>query len=300
MSRKAVPSHHHSRDTIGQFLAPENGYRGHLERKGIQPKDHMRENVKEMRLAQMRIKAKKDEDTRPVKPLYKLAQFKDVESRLYEEPMQVDHGSRRASFESKEFLTRGQSERRREDLARESRAIRNELEIKMEEERMLREKPLTPRKPSVPRANELAQLAGPSDADFINRNRVDAIITKAPRGRRDDEDKPAKHQDFGRVPQYLEDRKARWAEEQEDIRRRMPDPDCPRGMRIMPDSERLQTLDVLEQSREEALQQLRRLPFVIETPSMRKKQEYLEGKLREIDNALSIFSKPKVYVADDR
>ena len=68
-------------------------------------------------------------------------------------------------------------------------------------------------------------------------------------------------------------------------------------MCLMPDAERVQTLQVLQQSKEDALQQLRRMPFVIETPSMRKKQENLENKLREIDNAVAIFSKDKVYVA---
>ena len=65
----------------------------------------------------------------------------------------------------------------------------------------------------------------------------------------------------------------------------------------MPEHERLHTLGVLTQSREEALNQLQRLPFVIETPSMKRKQETLETKLREIDRAMSIFSKDKVYVA---
>jgi hypothetical protein len=59
----------------------------------------------------------------------------------------------------------------------------------------------------------------------------------------------------------------------------------------------LNTLQVLAESRSEALNQLQRMPFVIETPSLRKKQEALENKLREIEQALSIFSKPKVYVA---
>jgi len=42
------------------------------------------------------------------------------------------------------------------------------------------------------------------------------------------------------------------------------------------------------------------MPFVVETPSLRRKQEALESKLREIEHALSIFMKPKVYVAGER
>jgi hypothetical protein len=41
---------------------------------------------------------------------------------------------------------------------------------------------------------------------------------------------------------------------------------------------------------------LEKLPFVVETPSMRRRLEELEAKLKEIENAIKIFSKPKVFV----
>ena len=194
----------------------------------------------------------------------------------------------------------------------ESRMQRLELDKKMEEAKHFSSaQPTTPRKQSVPK--EMASLAPPSSTDFISRNKVKAM-TMMP-SNRDDMTSGAegssnrrggagagpgmadKHDEYGRVPEYLEERKARWAEEESEKRRRMPDPNCPPGMCLMPDSERQNTLQVLQASKEEALNQLRRMPFVIETPSMRKKQEYLEGKLREIDNAVAIFSKDKVYVA---
>ncbi len=293
MSRKVLPPHHHHRDTIGNFLAPENGYRGALERRGIQPKDHMKENRKELRLAEIRMKTKREEDSVPEKPLYKLAQFKDVEARLYDD---IDRDERRPSLDNRQFLVRGQSEKRREEITKESQKIRQELEEKLLQD--YRDKPITPRKAVVPKRNELGELARPSEANFIARNKAEAMAMNAKK--RSDGDDNFIHEDFGRVPRYLEERKQQWAEEEAERRRRMPDPNCPPGMTVMPESERQQTLEVLQNSKEEALQQLRKLPFVIETPIMRKKQEYLESKLREIDNALAIFSKPKVYVAKDR
>ena len=106
-----------------------------------------------------------------------------------------------------------------------------------------------------------------------------------------------KHQDFGKVPEYLEQRKAQWEEEKEEIRRRKPDPNCPAGMMLMPEEERLDTLEILKASKVEALKQLQALPFVIETPSLIRKQSMLENKLQEIDNAMNLFNKPKVYIA---
>jgi hypothetical protein len=141
-------------------------------------------------------------------------------------------------------------------------------------------------------------LAPPTNADFITKNRTKAITMVAPR--REDDRVSSKHEEYGRVPEYLQERKAKWAELEEETRRKLPDPNCPPGMCLMPEEERLNTLKVLNESKEEAMTQLRRLPFVIDTPSMKKKQDYLETKLREIDNALSIFSKTKVYVALDK
>ena len=41
------------------------------------------------------------------------------------------------------------------------------------------------------------------------------------------------------------------------------------------------------------------MPMVLETISARKKQEVFENKLKEIENAISIFKKPKVFIARD-
>jgi hypothetical protein len=173
---------------------------------------------------------------------------------------------------------------------------RLELEQKMEEAKHYSAaKPVTPRKQSIP--HERAVLAPPSNTDFVSRNKVKAMtmVTLHADDARDRDS--AKHEEFGRVPEYLEERKARWAEEEAQRRRNAPDPNCPPGMCLMPEAERRNTLQVLQQSKEEALAQLRRMPFVVETPSQRKKQEAIEAKLREIDNAIGIFSKEKVYVA---
>jgi len=294
MSHKRVIVH--QKDTMGTFISPENGYRGSLEKKGVQPKDHMRDNVKEMRLAQMRMKIKKEEDDMPDKPLYKLSQFQNVESRLYDVPKE---NIRRQSFESKEFLARGSSERRQMELAQNNKAVRSQLEMKLEEQKHYSDQQLTPRKASVPRAYETAQVPPPTNTNFISRNRVDAVVHANSRKQSQQENESGKHEEFGRVPQYLVNRKQRWEEEQEEMRRRQPDPNCPPGMRLMPEQERLETLEILQNSRGEVLQQLQKMPFVIETPSLKKKQEMLESKLREIENALGIFSKQKVFVARD-
>jgi hypothetical protein len=41
------------------------------------------------------------------------------------------------------------------------------------------------------------------------------------------------------------------------------------------------------------------MPLCVETPSQKRRKSELEAKLKEIDNAISIFSRPTVYVYPD-
>jgi hypothetical protein len=286
-------------DSLSQFICPTNGYRGTQIRNGIQPKNHMRDNIRELREAQILMREKKEEEARPAKSLSKLSQFQNVQSRVYE--TSGKYTERRGDGEGKEFLPRGVAEERRSRLAEENRFQRCEVEKKIEEARHYSSaQQLTPRKSSLPR--EYGALAGPTTVDYVMRNKVEAMqllpdVACSEMGEASQYHRPTVHEDFGRVPEYLEERKARWAAEEEEQRRRRPDPNCPPGMCLMPESERCDTLDTLQGSKNEALHQLRRMPFVVETPTMKKKQEFLENKLREIDNAIAIFSKDKVYVA---
>lgn len=250
----------HKKDQMSNFLNHDDGYRSQQIKKGIQPKDHMRDNLRELRLSQLAMRDKKEEENRPAKELYKLSQFKDVECRLYETSERLTN--RRPSMDGKEFLAKGVSENRRDQLAMESKAARLELERKMEEAKHFSAaQPTTPRKDSIPRTQ--AEIAAPSNTDWVSRNKVRAMTMMA--SHKDDRsDKLERHEEFGRVPEYIEERKARWAEEESEKRRRAPDPNCPPGMCLMPEQERQNTLQTLQQSKAEALNQLRRMPFVVE------------------------------------
>lgn len=204
------------------------------------------------------------------------------------------------SVSSSHFVKKGVDAKRREELTKMRHAARAELELKMEDARWIADRPLTPRKAAVPKSNEVASLAPRSNADFISRNRAKALCLVPPPLKHKDGAEPELHEDFGKVPTYLEERKARWAEEKEEVRKRAPDPNCPKGMTLMPEAERVSTLEVLRVSKDEATKLLAKMPFVIETPSLKKRHSDLEAKLREIENAIALFSKSKVYIALDR
>lgn len=98
------------------------------------------------------------------------------------------------------------------------------------------------------------------------------------------------------VPQYLVERKEMWAEAE--ARRAAEEAsECPDGMVLMPEEERLETLAVLEKSLEEVNRLLARMPLKIETMGQVRRKAELDAKVKELEEAVEIFSRDEVYVA---
>lgn len=131
--------------------------------------------------------------------------------------------------------------------------------------------------------------------DYINSNAWN-VIKKSPGKPGAVNCPPQRNRNFGRIPRYLLERKEQWALEEEERRRNMPDPDCPPGMMLLAEDERLRTLDVLQKSLVQARQQMNALPLRIETPSQIRRKDALEAKLHEIEDAIKVFDRTKVYV----
>jgi hypothetical protein len=256
----------------------------------------MKENVRAMREMQLKHREEKEEAiNRPEKELYKLPQFQQVQSRVFEDANLSMDSAR--GHEGGQFLQRGTSERRLLERASQGRAKRAEVEERIREAARVAAVPPSPRKPSVPRIEDLSEAAPTrNDKNFIRENKVRALQAQPRLPPQPPSPRGELHRDFGHVPRYLEDRKAQKMQEEAERRRNAPDPNCPPGMVAMPDEERRSTLATLQASRQECIHQLERMPFVIETPSMKQKQKNLELKIREIDNAITLFSRPKVYV----
>lgn len=136
------------------------------------------------------------------------------------------------------------------------------------------------------------------EKDFIRENALEAIHTRA--GREDEPEEEEHKRSFGKVPEYLVRRKLERAAEEAKARElEERTRGCPPGMMVMPEAERLETLGALQDSYEEVKKQLGRMPLVIETRSQIRRQEALEAKLQEIEDAIKIFSRPKVFVKQD-
>ncbi|KAG8144030.1 putative C16orf48-like protein [Naja naja] len=103
----------------------------------------------------------------------------------------------------------------------------------------------------------------------------------------------------GHVPHYLIERKDHWRKEAEERLRNTPDPDTPPGHAMMPENQRLETLKNLKESQEKLLKELLLLPVRIDSLSVQTRRVSLEKKLSHIEEALKIFSRPKVFIKLD-
>lgn len=73
--------------------------------------------------------------------------------------------------------------------------------------------------------------------------------------------------------------------------------DCPPGCIKMSESERLDTLQALNEQKRDVTNQLEKMPISLRTQALQNKKTALEDKLAELDRSISMFSKKVVYVA---
>ena len=156
----------------------------------------------------------------------------------------------------------------------------------------------TPRKAPLPKSR--GEIKHHAPVDRIEQNRVDAQkpippkpkarVTKVARA------SPRKHENFGHVPAYLDQRKRQLRQEEEAKKALLPDPQCPEGMTRMPDDERVQSLNDLKRRKSEIKAELFKLPLNVNSMRARKHQEALHKALDDVENSIKIFEQPVVYI----
>lgn len=299
---------------MGDILAPAHGIREQQARRGIQPRDHARENRLALREQQMRNRERRHEEAEvaQVQRPFKMQQFRNVQSKLKSDTeSRVEKSKLRLDTERlkenqkrpgnspeakcnspvdgsnpRQFLKRGTLNQRQAE-ARAANAAKAEPSPR---------KSMGSGKAAVPSRTEVGRLAPRNRKDFVSGNRSHAVKMKAVK--KTEHDPTQRHENFGSVPAYLQDRKAQWAEDEARRKAEARDPDCPAGMTLMPEEERLDTLRILNESEKETQALLFKLPMRVTTPSMVQKKNALEAKLKEIEAAKKIFSRQKVYIAE--
>jgi len=162
-------------------------------------------------------------------------------------------------------------------------------------------------RPPSPIQRQSSALVRRKNTDHIaeNRRRVKSVtIKRAPSLSALDDLKKKKDKELdeykrGQVPSYLKNRQSRWKKEEEERIANMPDPTIPTGHSLMPEAERLKTLEVLKKSQREMTSELQSLPLSRDTLRVKTRRDELEKKLQEVETALKIFSRQRVFIKDD-
>ncbi|XP_049720347.1 enkurin domain-containing protein 1 isoform X2 [Elephas maximus indicus] len=103
----------------------------------------------------------------------------------------------------------------------------------------------------------------------------------------------------GQVPHYLLERRDLWRREAEARQHSQPDPAMPPGHTRIPENQRLETLNSLLQSQSQLLRELVLLPAGADSLRAQGHRAELDQKLVQIEEAIKIFSRPKVFVKMD-
>ncbi|XP_056320139.1 enkurin domain-containing protein 1 [Danio aesculapii] len=165
-------------------------------------------------------------------------------------------------------------------------------------------------RPVLRRSDSGPSAAGDSDSemhvrghtvDFVSHNARAAAKTSMRRSQslQNLQDKTPACAVKGKVPPYLEQRKAQWRKEEEEKKRNTPDPSVPAGHTQMSERERQETLHSLKETHRSLVSELLSLPVKADTLSIRSRRADLDQRLSEVEEAIKIFSRDKVYVKVD-
>ncbi|XP_060644374.2 enkurin domain-containing protein 1 [Anolis sagrei] len=258
-------------------------------------KDHEKENLKRMREIQKKYREKEQarelNQHKPVKALWKSQKYENVESKV---KMKLQEGPLSPNPEAQKYLRA---------YSRCGTGVHPRRSVSPNKTQSVG-------RAAAPEAQGCNAKGGSKEVDFVSHNAQNAKRAQLRRSRslqsltevleqrrKGQEEYDAKQK--GHVPRYLIERKEHWRKEAEEYQRSMPDPAMPPGHAMMPESQRLDTLDKLKQSQEQLLKDLLLLPVRVDTLSVQNRRVALEKKLSQIEEALKIFSRPKVFIKLD-
>ncbi|XP_018646556.1 hypothetical protein Smp_158690 [Schistosoma mansoni] len=110
---------------------------------------------------------------------------------------------------------------------------------------------------------------------------------------------PERRLKSGDIPPYLIKMKQKEKERIQKELENRPDPDQPPGHQRMPEQERLKTLELLNKAHTQLSEEFSHLPVRMDTLRIRSRRAEIESRLGELEQAIEIFSKPKVFIKPD-
>jgi len=270
MDARKIAQKQSSGNAVKSLLCPTNGIRDEIRKKGGVPKNHAKENYMRIKLKEQTYKEKKMMESIPKPQPFKLKQFSNVSSKT-------------SPIESVALSVNNSGQNTPD------RSIAKAAEINMIDE--LQE-----------RFNQLNMLKNHSNdytknKNFIKKNKINAQKKPTQKNNTKKEVKELNRKTkIGEVPQYLLNRKMKLQEEQRKIKEREELGYIPDDMMVLPEKDRLDTLEYLNKNKKEILDEIRKVPITSETLRTKNHKKELTDKIEEIDKAIEMFSQKRVLV----
>nr|XP_002124341.1 enkurin domain-containing protein 1-like isoform X2 [Ciona intestinalis] len=272
-----------SKGTVGNLFVTNERRYNEISKPRKQEKNHTAANVRRMREIQRNSRAreqeKQEKKNTPVKALWKSTQYEGVESKV-KNFMQSPPQAPRPNTERPHSAPAGS--RRQENF-------------NSEKEKFQPTRSQTPRARS-PSPNFVARNARAAKSYELKRSRSQLALResdeKYQQGLKNYEETVK-----GKTPSYLRSRQRQWDMQERDRIRNAPDPTVPEGHTVLPDKERKATLTTLRKSQQELLERHRLLPIrSADTMGVRNRKTELEKQIMEVDEAIKVFERPRVFV----
>ncbi|GFT30253.1 enkurin domain-containing protein 1 [Nephila pilipes] len=260
----------------------ENEARGPISRPHLPQKNHMKENLKRLKDIQAQAK-KKIAEKQPLKPLKVPNHYREVQPKILQNvPLNQD--------------------KRIDNPPKTAGPFRNQPPLspclRPKSERMNTSQQYR----SLPDLNHTEGIDQNSDKD-VKSPRSDIESEKSFHStvcsKKKLETKSEVRHRLGQIPNYLTERKKQWEMEKERQLKLREEASIPQGYTLLPDEERIETLELLKKNQEEIIQSLSALPVRNDTIRLRSYKEELERQLAKVEEGIKIFSRPKVLIKND-
>ena len=152
-------------------------------------------------------------------------------------------------------------------------------------------------KANTPTIKEKGLILEKSNKNYIEENKQMVTNGQIPKKIRNNQSMQNPfHREYGKTPRYLQNMKIEAEKQKEIDLLKKEEEKYPKGTRLLSEEERVFTLNKLLESKKEIENLLSKLPITMASQAAKNKQEELYKKLDEIDNAITTFSRKKVFV----
>ena len=152
------------------------------------------------------------------------------------------------------------------------------------------------RKDDIPKLDDVPLILPKINKNYVLENIQLITENKIPQKKINETIVDNKHRNYGKIPEYIKKYEMERELQKEELKRRKEEMTYPKGTKLLTEEERVNTLSELLKAQKDLNTQLEKMPITTRTLAVKNKKEELIRKLDEIEKAIELFSKKKVFV----